>query len=130
MIRALISSLTCVAAIVALGSVSVTAVADDRDDSELSPGQMKVAHRIAQNSDFSIGQLQDLRSEGLGWGNIEIATILSEKTEVPLSDLIELWRTADKSWGIVAAEYGFENLGALISERKRRISSDTSRQDH
>lgn len=121
MAHAYISKVMGLIAIVTLVSVSATTMADNRNQSNSSPGQAQVANRIAQHSDFSVGQLQELRAEGLGWGDVEIATILSERTGAPLSHLAELWYTADESWEIVASEYGIEELGQLISERKRRI---------
>ncbi len=86
---------------------------------ELSPGEFRVAERVAERTGISRDEAIDLRHSGLGWGDVEIAAVVSAAVDAPLATVVELWQVADREWSIVAEEYGIQPLGQLISEHKR-----------
>ncbi len=92
--------------------------------SELSKGEARVADQIADRSQVPTERLLALRSQGIGWGDIEIATVVAAATGHPLDSIVDLWYTGNQSWGVVAEEFGIESLGQLIAQRKRGPRAD------
>lgn len=125
--RRVVRRILAVTAFVFLPVVSGPALAADpsgEESSERSHGQNLVAGRIAQRAEVDPETLFALREQGIGWGDIEIATVVSEATSQPLGNIVDLWQTADRSWGVVAEEFDIQPLGQLISERKRARGRD------
>jgi len=102
------------------------ACAEEGRFGEDDSGQQLVAERIAAGSGYAIEQLFRLRQQGMGWGDVEIATIIAERADASLEHVAELWRTAEEEWDIVAGEYGIERLGPIISQRKAGPVRDRS----
>jgi len=89
-----------------------------------APGQERVADRISDATGHPVEQLFALRERGMGWGDIEIASLIAGHAGARLDHVAELWRTADQEWDIVAAEYGIGDLGRLVSRSKRSDAED------
>jgi hypothetical protein len=107
--------------VVALSVMTTAAVAES---GTRSPGQERVAAGIAEATGRPVEQMLALRGQGIGWGDIEIASLIAGHADARLDHVAELWRTADEEWDIVAAEYGIDDLGPLVSQSKRSRAED------
>jgi hypothetical protein len=114
-----LSLLSFVVAVLALATTVAVAEPGAR-----APGQERVADRIAEATGHPVEQLFALRERGMGWGDIEIASLIAGHAGARLDHVAELWRTADREWDIVAAEYGIGDLGQLVSRSKRSDAED------
>jgi len=100
---------------------------EQRDGPDGSAGEVRVAERVAGRTGIPRDEAIALKRAGLGWGDIEIAAVVSAAADAPLANVVELWHAAEGEWSIVADEYDLSPLGKLISEHKR--SGRGGRQD-
>ncbi|MBI5241336.1 MAG: hypothetical protein HY926_12760 [Elusimicrobia bacterium] len=74
----------------------------------------KEAGKLASEFGVPAAQVTDLRSQGLGWGEIRNALAISAKAGVPVADVLKL-RDSKMGWGAIARKYGF-TLGAALGK--------------
>lgn len=105
-------------------ALPMSAVADeDADPGKTSPpaatqGKESPGQRLADKYQVPLGDVQGLRDQGLGWGEINAALAISRKSGQPLSDVMKL-RESGMGWGEIAQKYGFK-LGDVVGRGHER----------
>lgn len=81
-------------------------------------GEQRVIEHLSRELNVPAATLRAQREQSkLGWGELSIAYRLSQKTGVPVNQLIAE-RKSGKGWGAIAKEHNVK-LGPLLSEVKK-----------
>lgn len=72
-----------------------------------APGQDKQVSKLAEKYGVPATEVQALRDQKLGWGEIKHALAISQKSGKPVSEVMEL-RKSGMGWGKIAKHYGFK----------------------
>lgn len=81
-------------------------------------GEQRVVDHLSRELNVPAATLRARREQSkLGWGELSLAYRLSQKTEVPVDQLIAEHKSG-KGWGAIAKEHNVK-LGPIISEIKK-----------
>ncbi len=80
-------------------------------------GEQRVVEHLSRELNVPTATLRAQREQSkLGWGELSIAYRLSQKTGVPVSQLISEHKSG-KGWGVIAKAHNV-NLGGVVGEAK------------
>jgi len=83
---------------------------------QLTEGEARLVMRISRQLDAPIEQLLGLRAEGLGWGDVEMATLVAAHSGEPAENVVRLWKLRGRAWQAVGDELGIADVEALKAE--------------
>ena len=78
----------------------------------------KKAGELASRYKVEEKDIRDLRDKGMGWGEVDNALAIAERSGKPLSEIMKL-RESGMGWGKIARQYGFS-----LGEVKRSDRAD------
>lgn len=93
--------------------------ADSASDIErLDEGEARLVTRMASRLDVDASELIAWRERGLGWGDIEMAMLLSARSGQSVERVVERWKAHDRRWQPVGDEFGIADVEALMAESR------------
>lgn len=90
---------------------------------QANKGAQSQAAKLAAKYNVPTAEIESLRGQGLGWGEIGHALGIAQRAGVPVSDVLKL-RQSGMGWGQIAQNYGFK-LGETTGKGGRTGRDDS-----
>lgn len=93
-----------------------SSVPGSAEDAANNPGTKRLTGKLAAEYKVPAADIERMRADKLGWGEIGDALAISQKAGVPV-DQVLAQRKSGLGWGEIAQKYGF-TLGDVVSKAK------------
>lgn len=111
-------------------TLAASAVPGSTEDAATNPGTKRLTDKLATEYKVPAADIDKMRADKLGWGEIGNALAISQKAGVPLDQVLAA-RKSGLGWGEIAQKYGFK-LGEVAGKAKsvEREGRKADRDDH
>lgn len=83
----------------------------------LPEGEQRLVQRLSQFLEIPTESIISMKERGLGWGDIEMAVLISRQGGASLETVISQWEAGQGSWAVIGQSFGIDDVESLKGER-------------
>lgn len=83
----------------------------------LTDGEQRIVQRLSTHLRIDPDTILALRTRSLGWGDIELAILISQQSNTPLENVVSRWAATNQNWSSVGSHFGVQDVEALKEMR-------------